>query len=175
MSILNKPYEISVWEDVWENERIVERKICIIGSNVMQSQTKIFSPELTQNTNGTKKLSFKLYKKFIDNVTGLEVNNPFYDYLVAERKVKLFYKDKWHDFLVKNITENSADYLYTYELEDAFVHELSRNGYEVVFDEQLNNNVGTALELGNKAMAGTGWTVESDLIVQKNEEALIYV
>jgi hypothetical protein len=36
----------------------------------MTSQNKVFEPQLTENTNGTKKLSFKLYKKFIDNTTG---------------------------------------------------------------------------------------------------------
>ena len=55
------------------------------------------------------------------------------------------------------------------------VHELSRNGYDVLFDEQLANNTGTALELGQKVMLGTDWTVESDLIVQTNEEALVWV
>ena len=175
MSYLNKPYEISVWEDVWRNERFEEQKICVIGSNTMQSQTRVFSPELTRNTNGTKRLTFQMYKKFVDTVTGEETINPFYDYLVSERKVKLYYKGTWHDFLIKGITETSKDYLYSYSLEDAMVHELSRNGYDVIFDEQLVNNTGTALELGQKTMLGTDWTVESDLIVQTNEEALVWV
>jgi hypothetical protein len=45
MSILRKPYELSVWEDVWdpngvvEGEEVgkfVEKKICVIGSDKMQ-------------------------------------------------------------------------------------------------------------------------------------------
>ena len=115
MSYLNKPYEISVWEDVWRNERFEEQKICVIGSNTMKSQTRVFSPELTRNTNGTKRLTFQMYKKFVDAVTGEETINPFYDYLVSERKVKLYYKNKWHDFLIKGITETSKDYLYSYQ------------------------------------------------------------
>ena len=176
MSYLTKDYEISVWEDEWSGTTgFTEKKLAVIGSNTMTSQARVFSPQLVKNTNGTKTLTFKLYKKFIDNVTGEKVHNPFYDYLIAERKVKLKYKGEWHDFLVKNITENSADYLYTYQLEDAFVHELSRNGFDVVFDEKINNNIGTARELGSSALQGTDWTVESDLIIQTSEESLVYV
>lgn len=176
MSYLTKDYEISVWEDEWSGTTgFTEKKLAVIGSNTMTSQARVFSPQLVKNTNGTKTLTFKLYKKFIDNVTGEKVHNPFYDYLFAERKVKLKYKGEWHDFLVKNIVENSADYLYTYQLEDAFVHELSRNGFDVVFDEKTNNNIGTARELGSAALQGTDWTVESDLIIQTNEESLVYV
>ena len=176
MSYLTKDYEISVWEDEWSSTTgFTEKKLAVIGSNTMTSQARVFSPQLVKNTNGTKTLTFKLYKKFIDNVTGEKVHNPFYDYLIAERKVKLKYKGEWHDFLVKNIIENSADYLYTYQMEDAFVHELSKNGFDVVFDEKTNNNIGTARELGTAALQGTDWTVESDLIIQTSEESLVYV
>jgi hypothetical protein len=37
MSILTKPYEISVWEDVLEEGRIVEKRLGIIGSDKMLS------------------------------------------------------------------------------------------------------------------------------------------
>jgi hypothetical protein len=35
MSILKKPYEISVWEDVWDNDKnkFVEKRIAIIGTD----------------------------------------------------------------------------------------------------------------------------------------------
>jgi hypothetical protein len=55
-----------------------------------------------------------MYKRYVDNFTGEEVENPFCDWLVAERKVKLKHGNKWYDFIVKNITENSTSYLCTY-------------------------------------------------------------
>jgi hypothetical protein len=55
-----------------------------------------------------------MYKKYIDQVTGQKVTNPFVDWLVNERKVKLFYDNEWYDFIVKNISETSTDYLYVY-------------------------------------------------------------
>jgi nitrogen fixation/metabolism regulation signal transduction histidine kinase len=72
-----------------------------------------------------------MYHTYTDRITGEKIRNPFTDLLVAERKVKLKYgkyedsdgnvHDCWYDFIIKNIQENSADYLYTYQLEDALV------------------------------------------------------
>jgi hypothetical protein len=62
-----------------------------------------------------------MYKHYIDNITGEKIDNPFTDLLKNETKVKLYYEDKWYDFIVKNISENSTNYLYTYQLEDALV------------------------------------------------------
>jgi hypothetical protein len=62
-----------------------------------------------------------MYAQYIDNATGEKTKNPFVDWLVSEGKVKLKYGDKWFDFIVKDISENSSTYLYTYQLEDALV------------------------------------------------------
>jgi hypothetical protein len=57
----------------------------------MLYQGRALEPNLTRNVNGVKKLSFKMYKYFIDNETGEKVENEFIDWLVSERKVKLKY------------------------------------------------------------------------------------
>jgi hypothetical protein len=55
----------------------------------------------------------------VDNYTGEEVENPFSELLIPERKVKLKYgtyvengveKPRWYDFIIKNITENTTNY-----------------------------------------------------------------
>jgi hypothetical protein len=58
MSILTKPYELSVWVDEWNGEKFVEKRIGIIGSNTMTTQGRALNPKLTRNVNGTKKLTF---------------------------------------------------------------------------------------------------------------------
>lgn len=146
----------------------------------MLTQAKVFDPVLTRNVNGSKKFSFKLYKKYIDNITGKEVFNPFYDWLINERKVKLHHKNKWYDFVIKDIQEDSSNYVCTYQLEDAFVQELSKNGFNIVLDEELMNNSGTAEELAGVvlssiASADTGWSVSSEKFVQTVEENLIWL
>jgi hypothetical protein len=55
-----------------------------------------------------------MYRYYIDNETREKIINPYTDLLVSERKVKLYYDNVWYDFLVKNIVEDSSNYLYTY-------------------------------------------------------------
>ena len=175
MSNLISNYEISVWDDILVNGEFIEEKVCVIGSDTMFYQGKVLEPQFTRRANGEKKLSFQIYKTFIDNITGQKVDNVFYNYLINERKVKLYYEDKWYDFVIKNIVENSSNYLYTYQLEDALVQELSKNGFDKAFDVESRNNLGTAKELAERALEGTDWTVESDIFTERIEENLVYL
>lgn len=177
MSILKKPYEISVYEDIWDEEleKFKEQKLITIGSHNMTYKGKAIEPILTRNANGSKTFSFKIYRYFYDETRG-RVENPFYSYLISERKVKLHYNNKWYDFIIKNINEDSSNYQYTYELEDALVHELSKNGFGVTFDQELSNNSGTATYLATKALEETDWCVkDSEVFVQTVEEDLVYL
>lgn len=186
MSILKKPYEISVWVDELEDGKYVEKRLGIIGTHTMTAQNRAIKPNLSRNVNGVKKLSFSMYKRFIDNITGEWVENPFSEWLVNERKVKLKYgktpegSDRWYDFIIKDVSENSTDYLFTYQLEDALVQELSKNGFGVVLDEKIRDesgrsNMGTTKELAEKVLAETDWAVDSEVFVQTVEEALVYI
>ena len=184
MSNLVKPYEISVWDDIWDSGegKFIEKKLLVIGTDEMTSLNRALEPVLTRNVNGTKKFSFKMYKRYIDRETGEEVHNLFIDCLINERKIKLKYgvddegKDKWYDFIIKNVNETSTTYLYQFDLEDAIVQELSKNGFGVTLDAQLNNNMGTADQLAEKVLADTDWTVAgSDKLVQEVKEHLVYV
>jgi hypothetical protein len=141
----------------------------------MEFPGRALEPELVRDINGQKKFSFKMYKYYTDPMTGEKCENPFMHWLVNERKVKLHYDEEWHDFIIKDINENSSNYLYTYTLEDAIVQELSKNGFGVTLDAALMNNIGNSEELGSYVMADTDWTVEADKIVEEVEEALIYV
>jgi hypothetical protein len=59
---LTKPYEISLWKDGPSGEE----KICTIGTDTMEGQNRAFEPTFSRNVNGVKKLSFKIYKKYVD-------------------------------------------------------------------------------------------------------------
>lgn len=177
MSILIKPYEISVWEDAWESGKFTEKRIAVIGSDKMNAQCRAINPSLTRNVNGLKTFSFEMYKTYQDIVTGEKTENPFIDLLTNERKVKLYYEGLWNDFIIKNVTENSNSHLYSYTLEDAFVNELSKNGFNVEINAELRNNLGTAQELASYVLKDTDWTVSewTEAFVQTNEEALVYL
>jgi hypothetical protein len=181
MSILTKPYEIGVYADKIVNGSFVEERLGVIGSNEMIYQGRAIEPMLTRNVNGQNRLTFKMYKKFVDTMTGEKVDNPFCDWLISERKIKLKYgktaegQDRWYDFIIKDISENSQDYLYTYSLEDANAQELSKNGFGVTLDAKLMNNIGDSGELASYVMAETDWTVEADVAVEAVEESLVYL
>lgn len=167
---LIKPYEISVWEDKLTQiegsdpaeYRLTETKLAIIGSDTMTGPNKIYEPVFTKNTNGEKTLTFSLKYKYFDPYIGNEdVVNPFAALLINERKVKLHYDNEWYEFIVKDHTESSEEYTWTYTCTDAFVLELSKNGYNLTFDSELNNNQGTASELAEKVLENSDWRLKS--------------
>ena len=167
---LIKPYEISIWEDKLtqvENSEpaeyiLEEKKLAVIGANTMTGYNKIYNPVFNKKSNGEKTLSFSLKYKYFDPYSGnSEVINPFANLLVNERKVKLHYDNQWYEFIVKDHTESSDGLEWTYTCTDAFVLELSKNGYNITFDSALNNNQGTARELAEETLKDTDWQVGS--------------
>ena len=157
---LIKPYEISVWEDELTQNGFRERKIAVIGSNTMTGFNKVYDPVFNKKSNGEKTLSFSLRYKYFDPYIGNEdVINPFAALLVNERKVKLHYDNQWYEFVVKEHSESSDGLEWTYTCTDAFVLELSKNGYNITFDTELNNNQGTARELAKETLKDTDWQV----------------
>ena len=177
--IKKKPYEISIWEDrlVTENDKSYykEVKLAVIGSDKMESPNRVFDPVLTENVNGEKTLTFSLAFRYYDEFQGKMVENPFYPYLINERKVKLFYNNEWSEFLIKECEESSTENVFNYTAQELFSLELSKLGYDVVLDTSLNNNQGTVIELAKKALENTDWEVDednSDLLVQYVQEPL---
>ena len=177
--IKKKPYELSIWEDRLVKENDIsyykEIKIAVIGSDRMESPNRAFDVVLTENVNGEKTLSFSIAYKYFDETRGERVNNPFYPYLINERKLKLFYDNEWFEFLIKECDESSEDYIFKYTAKESFSLELAKLGYNVTLDTSLNNNQGSVIELAKKVLEDTDWEVDednSDLLVQKVQEPL---
>lgn len=177
--IKKKPYEISIWEDrlVTENEisYYKEIKLAVIGSDKMESPNRAFDPVLTENVNGEKTLTFCLAFKYYDEYTGEIVQNPFYPYLINERKVKLFYNNEWSEFVIKECNETSTENIFRYTAKELFSLELAKLGYDVTLDTELNNNQGTIIELAKRVLENTDWEVDennSDLLTQYVQEPL---
>ena len=175
MGLLIKPYEISLWRDEWDatKKAFLEKRIMTIGSDKMEAQSRALEPKLIRKTNGEVTFSFKMYYLYIDNMTGEKVENLFTNYLTNETKIKLEYDNHLFHFLIKNIDKDSATKTYTYSLVDQYVTELSKNGFDLVLDSTQMNNIGTSEELGCRILEGTGWTLESEKIVQTQEESLV--
>ena len=175
-------YEISLWEDYPDLTSsdipfLNERKICVIGSNTMTSAARALEPKLISNVNGTNTFSFRIYYRYKDEITGEENINPYLPYIINERKVKVLWKDKWYDLVIKKIEEDTQKRSILCTCEDLFISELSKNGYELEFNSELQNNSGTADELMEKVLDGSGWqpAAEQQSIIQYQEEPVYEV
>ena len=155
-------YEISLWEDYSDSTSVFkERKIAVIGSDTMKSQARALEPNLVEELNGTTTFTFRMYYTYTDNITGETYENPFGKYLINERKVKVFWKNKWYDLVIKKCQEDTSKKSVTYTCKDLFINELSKQGYSLEFDTELENNVGTAKELATAVLEGSTWQYDA--------------
>lgn len=205
MSIIaKKPYEISLWDDdsiyvvegpggarreitqlvekasneTVKNHVYREVPVVVIGKDSMDAAIRAFNPKLTQNLNGSNTLTFDLFYRYYDEESGSFRDNPFISLIQNERKIKLKYGDEWFHFIVKQIEEESENNTFSYTCTDQYINELAKTGYEIELDTELENNMGTIVELGNYILEGSDWHVDEencDLLQQRNIEPLVPV
>ena len=159
MSILVRPYVLSIWDD---GANGTETQIGILGSNQSQSQSRALEPKLIRNTSGQRMFSFYVYYEYKDNITGELTINPYAALLTNERKLKLNYDGIIYNFLIKNVRKDSSKKQLQIECTDQYVTELSKNGYGITLDATLNNNYGTITELAERVLEGSRWSVDKN-------------
>lgn len=204
MGVIKKPYEISLWEDMLtfkyedgtETEGAIEnghgpvvhqyykeRKICIIGSDIMDTPIRATSPKLVSKVNGENILTFNMYSHYYDTDANEYFVNPFIGLIVNERKIKLRYGalgaegTKWYDFVIKNIQENSDTKTYSYTAKDLFVNELSKSGFNLEFAAELENNMGNINTLAERVLDESDWKLRDsgEILKQTIEEPLYQI
>lgn len=152
-----------------------EEKYAIIGSNTMTAPHRAINPVLTKNINGSNTLTFTLYSRYYDESVEKFVDNPFLIHITNESKIKLKYDNQWYDFIVKNVEEDSEEHSFTYTCQDMFITELSKTGFNIVLDNELQNNQGTIIELAEKVLEESDWDLDkanSDTLTQFISEPL---
>lgn len=204
MELFKKPYEISLWEDILtfvvkngnyitEYEESLEgavgqviaqyykeRLICIIGSDTMNTPIRATQAKLVSKVNGENILTFNMYSHYYEEKDNEYYINPFIGLLVNERKVKVRYGElgaegtKWYDLVIKNIQENSETKTYSYTAKDQFVNELSKSGFNLEFDQKLENNMGNIETLAERVLEESDWQLRSsgEVLKQTIEEPL---
>lgn len=200
MGIAKKPYKITLWGDdsiyvisdqsgrrevtdlnlangnyTILNHNFREVPLVTIGSNTMDTPVRAFNPKLVSNLNGSHTLTFDVFYRYYDEGTDTYKLNPFISLLANERKVKLEYDGEIYDLVIKEVQENSYEYIFSYTCIDQYINELAKAGYEIEMDIELENNMGTVVELGDSILEGSDWRVnrdDCDLIKQKNVENL---
>lgn len=138
-----------------------EKKVCVFGSSDNKSA---FAQNIILNhdtKNDINLLTFSLYYDYY-NRYGEKEKNPFIPLLKEESKIKLKYEGKWYDFIIKEINLDSFAKKVDYIARDAFVSELSKIGFSKTFNTELDNNIGTIIELSDKVLDNTGWSINKD-------------
>jgi hypothetical protein len=156
-------------------EHYEETQGIIIGAHDMDSVYAAVNPILKKNVNGSVDLTFGLYYKVFDPDVGDFCINPFTSMLGNETKIKVYFRKKWYDLIVKNRVEDSTNFLFNYTCKDIYVNELNKNGFKVELDVELENNQGTAPQLAETILDDTDWTVDtehSDILVETKIEPL---
>lgn len=189
--ILKKPYEISLWQDILmfvgtpksgktsptsnindlasvDYQYYTEQRIITLGSNTMTSIARAINPIYTRNVNGTEQLTFDMYYQYEEPTTGELVHNPIIDLIIDERKVKLKYQidgedDPWHDFIVKKDDEKARENKYSFTCTGLAANELGKNGFNLEFNIELENNLGTVNELTDEVLKDSDWQRDTDL------------
>lgn len=168
-------YSSTTWYEMTTPQHYEEEKIAVIGSHSMTAQFRAQEPKLVENTNGTSTFTFKIFYTYIDNETGEKKDNPFLKLLVNERKVKVFWKNKWYNLIIKGIQEDSNNKSITFTCKDQYIHELSKTGFGLTFSNELMNNSGSISELGEKVLKGTDWTLIPGDVIRQTVEEPVYV
>lgn len=150
-----------------------ESKLCTIKDADTNNPAAVFDCNLSLKENEDNTLTFSIYAKYYDNKTGKLIDNPYLPLLINERKVKLKYKDKWYDFIIKNISEMTENYKITYQAESLIKNELSKVGFNITYNTELENNTGNIFELAERAIQETNYSLnktKSDFLVQTLED-----
>ena len=158
-----------------------EQKICVIGSDTMSSAIRAVQGKLNSKVNGENILTFNMYSHYYDSELEQQIENPFIKLLINERKIKLRHgapgaEDvQWYDLVIKSIQENSDTKTYTYTAKNQFVNELSKSGFNLQLDSQLENNMGNVNDLGKFIISETDWELKtSDEILKEAIEEPLY-
>ena len=143
-------------------EHYEETRGIIIGAHDMDSVYGAINPVLKKNVNGSVELTFSLYYKVFDPEVLDFCINPFTQLLVNEAKVKVHFRNKWYDLVVKNCVEDSVNSIFTYTCKDIYVNELNKNGFKVELDVELENNQGTITDLAETILLDTDWEIDRE-------------
>lgn len=176
-NLKKRNYELSLWRTKYDGikGRYTEEKVVTIGSNTSDSPLRAHEPKLGRDVNGNKTLTFSMFYKYWDEDENCLKDNPFTVQdmngigLANESRVKLKLDNKWFDFIVKSISEDSSSYKFTYTCKDQNVYELSKTGFNIELSQDLMNNAGTVWQLGEKVLEGTDWAVGSSQSILFNK------
>ena len=137
-----------------------------IGSSSSDFAGQAFNIEFYSKIDGTHELSFELPQYYFDPNSGEMILNELIELLVNKCQIELRIEDKTYFMVINSRTDKEEKgqlISYSYTCNDAFIEELSKNGYGLVFsDEVEGNGLGTIHELAEKIAEGSEWGYDAE-------------
>lgn len=145
---------------------ITHRRVLEIGASTNLSSGRAYNIEFYTKIDGTHELTFELPQIYFDETVGDNVHNPLVDYIGNKAQLELEIEGKSY-FMTLNIRteekQGGGTVTYRYECTDTFIEELSKNGYGIVFSDDIEGNgLGTIHEFSNYVVAGTEWIYDEE-------------
>lgn len=165
-------YQILLYEDkiIEEGSNTYSTKeipICELGSSLSSFEGKAKDPVFTTKIDGTHELKFSIPSIYYDEGTGEYVDNEIVQHIVNKSKIRLKKtnrktgKSEFFSLVVNTkVDKDDNDILsYEYTCTDAFIEELSKTGYQLIFhdDPETGTGLGTIHELAERILEGTEW------------------
>lgn len=116
--------------------------IDLLYDNTKTFEGQCSSPIMTVNANGAKTLALTLPLKIFDKKTGKLIENPRWNYIVNQYKIRVEQVDNIEEFVLLNYTESHSDsdqLLINITCNSLAEFELGQTGYELTFSEESLN------------------------------------
>ena len=103
-----------------------------------QFEGQITSPVVDEKATGEKSFSFSIPLKIFDKKKGKIVNNPRWNYLINQYKIRIEEENNIEEYVMKNFIENHSEQdqiTMEVQCESLAEFELTKIGYDITFDE----------------------------------------
>ena len=110
----------------------------LLYDNHREFEGQIMSPQITLNKNGTKELSFSMPLRIFNRSTNNFIENPRWDYIVHQYKIRVEDNDSIQEFICRDYVETRNDgnqVVITVNCMSLAEFELTQFGYSLSFSE----------------------------------------
>lgn len=164
---MKKNYQIFLCEDFYNKntEIFKDKRVCEIASSKSSFSGQAYNIEFYTGIDGTHELSFNLPRYYFDEETGLTKTNELVELLVNKCKIELLLEGKSFFLVVNTRKDEEGDgiFSYSYSCADAYIEELSKNGYGLSFSDEVDGNgLGTIHQLAAEIVKDTDWTYKKE-------------
>lgn len=166
-------YESKFVSDTTSGQEVFkEFPVCELGSSSSTFGGKAIEPILTTKIDGTHELKFSLPSICFDENSGKMVENEMVQYIANKSRIRLKKKNKktgeydLYVFVVntKIDKDNNGVLYHEYVCTDAYIEELSKTGYGIIFsdDVEMGNGLDTIHGFANKILEDSDWNYRAD-------------